>query len=105
MANNLKDLSPALRKEIANSPALLDFMVAAYGVRGDLVVDVRATDNIKDAEAVALGAAVELGTVHGKTLDDVYLATGDSASGPKGESTKCTAGTRWDPITQTCVPV
>ena len=102
--NNLKDLDEGQRKEIANSPALLDFMVAAYGERGDLVAEVRAAKSARHAQEIAKAVNLELKAVHGKTVDDVYAATGDSPEGPADGSEGCKPPSRWDPITQTCVP-
>lgn len=99
----LKGLPNGARKVIANSPAILDFMVAAYGVRDDLIDDLRATGSIDDAEEFAKKENLGLGAVPGKTVEDVYAATGESALG--GGGGKCVPPERWDPITQTCVPM
>ena len=110
VANNLRKLPEGARKVIANSPALLDFMVAAYGepddVRDGLLAEVRAAKTIDQAQEIAKAnnAVSELDAVPGKTVDDVYVATGDSAIGPAWDGEKCIPPERYDPITQTCVP-
>lgn len=111
MENKLKNLPEGARKVIANSPALLDFMVAAYGEPDDerdgLLAEVRAAKTIDQAQEIAKAnnAVSELDAVPGKTVDDVYAATGDSAWGSAALGVKCPPAERWDPITQTCVPM
>ena len=109
MVNNLEKLPDGARKVIASSPALLDFMVAAYGAehKEDFLAEIRAAASIDEAQGRAKAANVRLGAVPGKTVEDVYAVTGDSATGPGPgavEGVECKPGTRWDPITQTCVP-
>jgi hypothetical protein len=106
MVNNLQKLPDGARKVIANSPALLDFMVAAYGAehKEDFLAEIRAAASIDEAQERAKAANIRLGAVPGKTVDDVYAVTGDNASLGVAEGVKCPDGTRWDPITQTCVP-
>lgn len=104
MVNNIKKLSNADRKEIAESPELLNMMVSSYGVRDDLVDYVRAALTVADAKARAKEALAELKvppTDH--TVSDVFDVTGASGLGPAGESI-CKPPLRWDPITETCVP-
>jgi hypothetical protein len=99
MANNLQTFDNADRKQLADSPVMWNFFVAAYAKRGDLVVEVRNASDAADAEDRATKALVELGKPTGATLSDVYAATGDGRN-----DNGCKPPARWDPITQTCVP-
>jgi hypothetical protein len=101
-ANNLKNLDETQRQMIADNPVMWNFFVAAFGKRGDLMIEVRSAPDAADAEARAIKALTELNNFKGATLDDVYTASGDSVLA--GGVEKCTPPDRWDPITQTCVP-